>query len=86
MITRELLANRIKDYLLGRSTLEELVAWAEDVMAEDEIDPGNLETVRDIVARLGLGDVEAFGLTWEELKDMLSRLGYHTRVEVEKVT
>jgi len=85
MITRELLANCIKDYLLGRSTLEELVIWAEGVMAEDEIDPGDLETVRDIVSRLGLGDTEAFGLTWEKLKDMLSRLGYHTRVEVEKV-
>jgi hypothetical protein len=38
-----------------------------------------------IVSRLGLADVLVFGLTWEDLEDFLSRLGYEVRVEVLEI-
>ena len=44
----------------------------------------DLELVRDIVSRVGLGDVEAFGMTWEDCEDFLSRLGYRLSVKVSE--
>ena len=83
IITREIVADRLKDYLLGRLPLKDLVYWAEEAMAEGEIEDRDFEIIRDIVARLGLGDVPAFGLTWDAIQDMLRRLGYRTWVEFE---
>ncbi len=41
-----------------------------------------MERIRDVVARLGLADVRAFGLTWEDCEQFLESLGYSARVEV----
>lgn len=85
MITRETLAGRLKSYLAQDISLATLVAWAENVMMDEEIDPNHLELIRDIVARLGVADVTAFGLSWEELNEMLNKLGYRTRLEFETI-
>ena len=83
MVTRQTVADRLKAYVQGDHSLAELVAWAEEVMAEGDIDLADLELIRAIVSRLGLGDVEAFGLTWEELRAMLTQLGYRPQVVFE---
>ena len=49
-VTRKVVADRLKDYLLGRLSLEDMVSWAEDVMAEGEIEDRDFDVVRDIVA------------------------------------
>lgn len=41
-----------------------------------------LEEMRDIVARLGVADVRAFGLTWEGCGQLLRKLGYSAHVQV----
>ncbi|MBI3756534.1 MAG: hypothetical protein HY267_01005 [Deltaproteobacteria bacterium] len=82
MITNRCVAEKLGDYLCHRLTLAELVEWAEQAMMEEEFDEGNVETLRDIVSRLGLADVRAFGLTWEDCEAFLSRLGYQVQVEV----
>ena len=84
-VTREMVADRLKGYLMGRWTLEEIVSWAEDAMAEAEFEDSNFTVVRDIVAQLGLGDVAAFGLAWEDVRKMLERLGYRPKVEFEAI-
>lgn len=83
MVTRQMVADRLKAYVQGDQSLAELVAWSEEVMAEGDIDPADLELIRDLVARLGLGDVEAFGLTWEDIRAMLTQLGYRAHVAFE---
>ena len=40
----------------------------------------------DVVARLGLADVRAFGLTWEDCEAFLSRLGYRAKIDVFQST
>ena len=40
------------------------------------------EDLSEVVSRLGVADVRAFGLTWEDCENLLGRLGYRTRVEV----
>jgi len=82
MISRHEVANKLAQYLQHQMTLPQLVEWAEQTMMEGEFEPADLAVVRDSVARLGLADVRAFGLTWEDCQDILRKLGYSTRVDV----
>ena len=82
-VTREMMADRLKDYLQGSCTLGEIVFWAEEMMAEGEFEERNFDLVRDAVVRLGVSDVAAFGLTWEEISGLLETLGYRAKVEFE---
>jgi hypothetical protein len=85
MITRQIVAKKLTDYLQHRLSLEEIVDWAHEVMQEGEFDDCDLETLRDIISRLGLADVKAFGLTWEDCEAFLARLGYQVRIDVSEV-
>ena len=76
-VTRKLLA-----YLRHEITLADLVAWAECAMMDAEFAEADFDTVRDVVARLGLADVRAFGLLWEDCERMLGQLGYSVRLEI----
>jgi hypothetical protein len=82
MITREVLAARLRDYLQHRISRAALVDWAEQVMMEGRFDERDYETVRDITSRLGVADVREFGLTWEDCDEYLARLGYRAQVDV----
>ncbi len=81
-IARKDVAQKIIDYLHHRITLPELVHWAENIMMEADFEDQDYETLRDIVSRLGLADVKAFGMSWENCEYFLSRLGYRARVIV----
>jgi hypothetical protein len=82
MIARDTVATRLRDYLQHRTTRAALVDWAERAMMDEEFDETDLDTIRDVMSRLGLADVREFGLTWEDCDAYLSRLGYQTRVDV----
>jgi len=84
-VSRKEVAQKLKDYLHHRITLAELVDWAESTMMEADFDERDYETLRDIVSRLGLADVKAFGMTWEDCEDFLSQLGYRVRVVISEV-
>jgi cobyrinic acid a,c-diamide synthase len=86
MITRQELAQKLTDYLQHRIALAELVDWAERALMEDDLDERDLEVLRESLARLGLADVKAFGLSWEECEQLLARLGYRIQVQVSPVT
>lgn len=81
-ITRKKVADKLAAYLYHRITLSELVTWAEQAMMEGDFGSRNMERIRDVVARLGLADVRAFGLTWEDCEQFFDQLGYAARVEV----
>lgn len=81
-ITRDIVAERIAAYLHHRARLEELVDWAENALMDSEFDDSSADVLADVVARLGVADVRAFGLTWDDCEDLLRRLGYAARVEV----
>ncbi len=51
-------------------------------MREEEFEEVNLEAVRHVIARLGVGHVRAFGLSWEDGEELLTHLGYRAKVEV----
>ena len=85
LITRQMVAERISDYLRGRQALAEVVAWAEEALREGDFEERDFTVIRDVVGRLGLADVAAFGLTWEDAVGMLARLGYRAKVEIQSL-
>ena len=81
LITKESVRDQLLAYLNHHMTLAQLVDWSEDALAEGELDVKDIDTLSDILARLGLADVRDFGLSWEDCSSFLVRLGYHPRVQ-----
>jgi cobyrinic acid a,c-diamide synthase len=81
MIQRQTVRDQLVAYLNQKISLAHLVDWAEKVLNEEVLDPKDAPTLRNIIARIGVADVKAFGLTWEDCYEFLSSLGY--RVEVK---
>ena len=81
-ITKQTVADQIAACLHHRLTLAQLVDWAENALLDAEFPPEDMEALRFVLPRLGLADVRAFGLTWEDCEQMLQRLGYRVRVEL----
>ena len=82
LITRQTVAERIVAYLQHKSTLGELVDWAENAMMEGEFAEEEMETLRNVISRVGVADVRAFGLIWEDCEQVLQELGYSARVDI----
>ncbi len=80
MITRATVRDEIIAYLNHALTLAQLVDWAENVMNEGTFDSNDSELLGDVIARIGLADVEDFGLSWDDCYGFLSRLGYKVQV------
>ncbi len=80
-ITRIVVAEKLVDFLHHRLRLADMVEWA---MMEADFDERDFQTLRDIVSRLGLAEVKAFGLSWRDCEDFLSRLGYRVCVTVSE--
>ena len=78
-ITRQIVAEKLATYLHRQITLAVLVDWSEKQIMDGEFES---PAVRDAVARLGVADVRAFGLTWEDCQQLLGELGYSARVEI----
>jgi len=66
-ISREDVATKLRAYLRHELSLTNLIDWTERAMHDGEFDDKHFHAVRDAVAKLGLADVKAFGLTLEEL-------------------
>jgi hypothetical protein len=81
-VTRETVIWQFEDYLHGTLSIAGLVEWAESAMGEGEFDEGQASLLSDVVARIGVADVRAFGLTWEDCRDMLRSLGLSARVDL----
>ena len=82
LITKKIVADQIAAYLHHDITLALLVNWAERAMMEDEFEETGLPAIRSAVARRGVADVRAFGLTWEDCEELLSQLGFSARVSI----
>ena len=82
LITKKIVADKIAAYLHHDITLAQLVDWAEHAMMEDEFEESGLPAIRSAVSRLGVADVRAFGLTWEDCEELLGQLGFSARVSI----
>jgi hypothetical protein len=82
LITKQTVAEKIAAYLRHEISLAQLVDWAELALMEGELSECDPIAVRDALARLGVADVRAFGLTWEDSEQLLHQLGFATRVDL----
>ncbi len=81
-INREAVAAQLHRYLRHEIALGLLVDWAEAAMLDADFEDLHFAATRDAIARLGLADVRAFGLTWEDCEQILASLGFTARVEI----
>ena len=81
-ITKQTVANQIAAYLHHEISLAQLVDWSENALLDGELAERDAQTVSSVIARLGVADVRAFGLAWEDCEDLLQKLGFAPRVEV----
>jgi len=81
-VTRETAAQKLTAFLHHEISSAQLVDWAETVLLDGEFADQDTDALRFVVSRLGVADVRAFGLTWEDCENLLDRLGYRARVEV----
>ncbi len=81
-ITKQTVADKIASYLRHAITLAQLVDWAENAMLDGEFSEQDIGAISAVVSRLGVADVRAFGLTWEDCEQLLRQLGYSARVDV----
>ncbi len=84
-ITKETVADKIAGYLRREIALEQLVDWAENTMLDGEFAEQDIEALSATISRLGVADVRAFGLTWEDCQRLLGSLGFAARVEIASV-
>ena len=82
MITRQTVAEKIAAWLHHDITLASLVDWAEAALMQEPLDDPDARDLAEIIGRLGLADVKAFGLTWEDCEELLKRLGYTAHVDI----
>jgi cobyrinic acid a,c-diamide synthase len=81
-ITKQTVADKIAAYLRHDISLADLVSWAEEAMMEGEFAAQDATVIADVVSRLGVADVRAFGLAWEDCEQLLRQLGYAARVDI----
>lgn len=80
-VTRQLVADKIAEYLHRRTTLAQLVDWAKNALMEGEFDESDIASVSKVVSRLGVADVRAFAM-WEDCEEILAQSGFSTRIEI----
>jgi hypothetical protein len=84
-ITKRTTADKIGAYLRNEIALAQLVDWAERALLDGDFPASQAAVLSDVVSRLGVADVRAFGLTWDDCQDLLRKLGFSARVEVVSV-
>ncbi len=82
MITKQTVADKIAAYLHKEINLAQLVDWAENAIMEGEFHESDMDVSRAVVSRLGVADVRAFGLEWDDCERLLQEPGYSARVDI----
>jgi hypothetical protein len=82
---KHIVAQEIFDYLNHKTSLQEIVAWCENVMMDGDIEEQDIDIVSEVVTKIGLADTHNFGLLWEDCDEMLSKLGYKLHLDLLKV-
>ncbi|MEX8547048.1 MAG: hypothetical protein V5804_05545 [Mucilaginibacter sp.] len=81
MITKKDIAEKLLDHLQHKLTSAELVDWAEKTLMGDFYEDDQFHTIRNVLAQLGLADVKAFGLEYQDCEAIMQKLGYTLEVK-----
>lgn len=83
MITRLTVSQKLQAYLNNELSLAQLVDWAETAVIDAQFEEEYDKLIFDIVARIGVADVDGFKLSWQEITEILEKLGYRVNVALE---
>ncbi len=81
MLTKQNIADQLLAYLQHHLSLIELINWAEVTLMNSNYEDDESHTIRDILAQLGLADVKAFGLEYQDCEAVMQKLGYTLEVK-----
>jgi hypothetical protein len=81
IVTKQQLAINLLNYLQHKTSLDDLVDWAENAFMDGDIREEDPKVVSKILARIGVADVKSFGLTWEDCDGIMRELGYVLKID-----
>jgi hypothetical protein len=81
IITKQNTAKVILQFLNHSITQKELVEWAENMLIEATFEEGEENLLREILGKLGLIDVNNFGLLWIDCEKIMHDLGFNIKIE-----
>lgn len=84
MLTRQIVAQQLGEYLNHKITLAVLVDWAENAIMNGDLEEGNEKLIMQALGRIGAADVKDFGLLWEDCENIMKDLGFLIKVDVLK--
>lgn len=85
-ISKQTVASKIAAYLHHEITMGDLVDWSERALLNEEFAESDSAILAEVIGRLGVADVRAFGLTWDDCEELLRKLGFVSRIEVVSVS
>ena len=85
MVTKQYVEQQLLAYMSHRLSLAQLVSWAENAIMEGGFEPKDETTIRNVLGKLGLADVNNFGLLWEDCEQLMEQLGYKMKIEASLV-
>jgi hypothetical protein len=85
MTTKKMVAGGLLSYLEGQTTLPELIDWAEAALLEGDFADSDMQTLTEVLGKIGLADVRNFGLSWEDCESMLHKLGFRVELKMLEV-
>jgi len=68
--------------IVGGKWLCVVVKYGENALLDGELAGRDAKILSSVIARLGVADVRAFGLAWDDCEELLHQLGFSPRVEV----
>ncbi len=81
IVTKQYIAKQLLGYMTHQSSLSQLVSWSENAILEGGFEPGSEPEIRNVLGKLGLADVNNFGLLWEDCEQLMAQLGYKMKIE-----
>jgi hypothetical protein len=81
-VTKQKVAAKIEVHLQHRMSLAQLIDWPEDAIMAGEFAEKDHDAVRAVVSRLGVADLRAFCLSWEDCEELLHQLGFFAQIRV----
>lgn len=81
MITKQIIAAQLLQYLNHKISLAELVDWAELAILNGGLEPNDTKKLMHILGRIAAADVKEFGLTWEDCDSIMNDLGFVLKVD-----
>ena len=85
IVTKQYIAKQLLAYMAHQLSLAQLVSWAENAIMEGGFEPGSESEIRTALGKLGLADVNNFGLLWEDCEQLMGQLGYKMKIEAALV-